>query len=51
MAVTLATKITLLLVLAAGSLLSFVMKKIHNALAIMFGIGALIILLWILIGL
>ncbi len=50
MVVALSTKLTILALLAAGTLLAWIMKNIHNAIAIILGIATVITLLWILIG-
>lgn len=51
MAVALSTKLTILALLVAGTLLAWIMKNIHNAIAIILGIATALVLVWILIGL
>ena len=51
MVVALSTKLTILVILAIGTIFAWIMKNIHNAIAIILGIATALTLAWILFGL
>ncbi len=50
MVVALSTKITILIILALGTLFAWFLKNVHNAIAIILGIATALVLAWILVG-